>query len=181
MAEAFVKTIKRDYARVSARPDAASVHAVVMLEPRVELTQEATENAVGAVRFSGRIDERLKRGNPDIQSDMPRSVRTPTGTVPTRRRAELASPPTWIRPQLATTPKIDNLACRSSRYRLIVYLATNGRGCHTEHNRTYRSRIARCARAEAAAAAADRCARSLPLGAPPLKMRVHGLPTGFDW
>jgi ATP-dependent DNA ligase len=26
---------------------------------------------------------------------------TPTGTIPTRRRAELAPPPNWIRPQLA--------------------------------------------------------------------------------
>src|SRR5262245_44544074 len=33
---------------------------------------------------------------------MAKSARaTPTGTIPTRRRTELASPPVWIRPQLA--------------------------------------------------------------------------------
>ena len=33
---------------------------------------------------------------------MAKSVRaTPTGTIPTRRRAELVSPPAWIKPQLA--------------------------------------------------------------------------------
>ena len=33
---------------------------------------------------------------------MPKSARaTPIGTVPNRRRAELASPPTWIKPELA--------------------------------------------------------------------------------
>jgi ATP-dependent DNA ligase len=33
---------------------------------------------------------------------MAKSARaTPTGTIPTRRRAELASPPAWIKPQLA--------------------------------------------------------------------------------
>src|SRR6516165_3083417 len=33
---------------------------------------------------------------------MPKSARAaPTGTVPNRRGAELASPPTWIKPQLA--------------------------------------------------------------------------------
>ena len=70
MAEAFVKTFKRDYARVSAKPDAASVlrqlvswfehynsvHPHKALgyrspgEFRKQLAEEATENAVGAVR-----------------------------------------------------------------------------------------------------------------------------------
>jgi hypothetical protein len=70
MAEAFVKTLKRDYARVSPRPDAASVlrqldgwfehyntvHPHKALgyrsprEFRKALVAEATENAVGAVR-----------------------------------------------------------------------------------------------------------------------------------
>ena len=72
MAEAFVKTFKRDYARVSARPDAASVlrqldswfehynsvHPHKALgyrsprEFRKQLAEKATENAVGAVRRS---------------------------------------------------------------------------------------------------------------------------------
>jgi len=70
MAEAFVKTFKRDYARVSAKPDAASVlrqldswfehynsvHPHKALgyrsprEFRKQLAEKATENAVGAVR-----------------------------------------------------------------------------------------------------------------------------------
>ena len=70
MAEAFVKTIKRDYARVSARPDAASVlrqldgwfehyntiHPHKALgyrsprEFRERFVEQTTENAVGAVR-----------------------------------------------------------------------------------------------------------------------------------
>ena len=70
MAEAFVKTFKRDYARVSSRPDAASVlrqldgwfehyntvHPHKALgyrsprEFRKHLAKETTENAVGAVR-----------------------------------------------------------------------------------------------------------------------------------
>lgn len=70
MAEAFVKTIKRDYARVSAKPDAASVlrqldswfehynrvHPHKALgyrsprEFRKQIVEMATENAVGAVR-----------------------------------------------------------------------------------------------------------------------------------
>ena len=70
MAEAFVKTFKRDYARVSAKPDAASVlrqldswfehynsvHTHKALgyrsprEFRRELVRETTENAVGAMR-----------------------------------------------------------------------------------------------------------------------------------
>jgi putative transposase len=70
MAEAFVKTVKRDYARVSAKPDAASVlrqldswfehynrvHPHKALgyrsprEFRKQLVEETTENAVGAVR-----------------------------------------------------------------------------------------------------------------------------------
>jgi putative transposase len=70
MAEAFVKTLKRDYARVNPRPDAASVlrqldcwfehyntvHPHKALgyrsprEFRKQLVEETTENAVGAVR-----------------------------------------------------------------------------------------------------------------------------------
>jgi putative transposase len=69
MAEAFVKTIKRDYARVSARPDAASVlrqldswfehyntvhphKALGYRAPREfrQMLEKTTENAVGAVR-----------------------------------------------------------------------------------------------------------------------------------
>ena len=70
MAEAFVKTVKRDYARVSAKPDAASVlhqldswfehynrvHPHKALgyrsprEFRKQLVEETIENAVGAVR-----------------------------------------------------------------------------------------------------------------------------------
>ena len=70
MAEAFVKTIKRDYARVSRRPDAASVlhqldywfehynstHPHKALgyrsprEFRKLLFEKTTDNAVGAVR-----------------------------------------------------------------------------------------------------------------------------------
>ena len=69
MAEAFVKTIKRDYARVSARPDAASVlqqldswfehynsvhphKALGYRSPREfrQMVEKTTENAVGAVR-----------------------------------------------------------------------------------------------------------------------------------
>jgi transposase InsO family protein len=70
MAEAFVKTIKRDYARVSARPDAASVlrqldgwfehyntvhphKALGYRSPREfrnVVVEKTTENAVGAVR-----------------------------------------------------------------------------------------------------------------------------------
>jgi transposase InsO family protein len=70
MAEAFVKTFKRDYARVSAKPDAASVlrqldawfehynsvhphKALGYRSPREfrrEFVGETTENAVGAVR-----------------------------------------------------------------------------------------------------------------------------------
>jgi len=70
MAEAFVKTLKRDYARVNPRPDAASVlrqldgwfehyntvpphRALGYRSPREfrkQLVEEATENAVGAVR-----------------------------------------------------------------------------------------------------------------------------------
>jgi putative transposase len=72
MAEAFVKTFKRDYVRVSAKPDAASVlrqldswfehynsvHPHKALgyrsprEFRKQLAEKATENAVGAVRRS---------------------------------------------------------------------------------------------------------------------------------
>jgi putative transposase len=72
MAEAFVKLIKRDYARVSATPDAASVlrqldswfehynsvHPHKALgyrsprEFRKEIVEKTTENAVGAVRRS---------------------------------------------------------------------------------------------------------------------------------
>ena len=70
MAEAFVKLIKRDYARVSPKPDAASVlrqfdawfwHYNTMhphkapgyrspREFRKQIVEKATENAVGAVR-----------------------------------------------------------------------------------------------------------------------------------
>jgi putative transposase len=69
MAEAFVKTIKRDYARVSSRPDAASVlrqldswfehyntvhphKALGYRAPREfrRMVEKTTENAVGAVR-----------------------------------------------------------------------------------------------------------------------------------
>ena len=70
MAEAFVKTLKRDYARVSPRPDAAAVlrqldgwfehyntvhpHKALRYrsprEFRKQLMEETTENAVGAVR-----------------------------------------------------------------------------------------------------------------------------------
>src|SRR5437763_657701 len=70
MAEAFVKTFKRDYARVSAKPDAASVlhqldswfehynsvHPHKALgyrsprEFRKQILEKATEDAVGAVR-----------------------------------------------------------------------------------------------------------------------------------
>ena len=70
MAEAFVKTFKRDYARVSPRPDAATVlrqldgwfehyntvHPHKALgyrspcEFREQSVEETTENAVGAVR-----------------------------------------------------------------------------------------------------------------------------------
>jgi putative transposase len=69
IAEAFVKTIKRDYARVSARPDAASVlrqldgwfehynsvhphKALGYRSPREfrQMMEKTTENAVGAVR-----------------------------------------------------------------------------------------------------------------------------------
>jgi putative transposase len=70
MAEAFVKTIKRDYARVSARPDTASVlrqldrwfehyntvhphKALCYRSPREfrkQMAEETTANAVGAVR-----------------------------------------------------------------------------------------------------------------------------------
>jgi putative transposase len=69
IAEAFVKTIKRDYARVSARPDAASVlrqldgwfehynsvhphKALGYRSPREfrQMREKTTENAVGAVR-----------------------------------------------------------------------------------------------------------------------------------
>lgn len=69
MAEAFVKTIKRDYARVSARPDAASVlrqldgwfehyntvhphKALGYRSPREfrQMVEKTTENAVGAAR-----------------------------------------------------------------------------------------------------------------------------------
>jgi hypothetical protein len=70
MAEAFVKTIKRDYARVSARPDAASVlrqldswfehyntvHPYKALgyrsphEFRKHIAEKTPENAVGAPR-----------------------------------------------------------------------------------------------------------------------------------
>ena len=72
MAEAFVKTFKRDYARVSATPDAASVlrqldswfehynsvHPHKALgyrsprEFRKQIVAKTTENAVGAVRRS---------------------------------------------------------------------------------------------------------------------------------
>lgn len=70
MAEAFVKTIKRDYARVAVRPDAASVlrqldfwfehyntvhphRALGYRSPREfrkQLVEKTTENAVGARR-----------------------------------------------------------------------------------------------------------------------------------
>ena len=70
MAEAFVKTIKRDYARVAMRPDAASVlrqleawfehynsvHPHKALgyqsprEVRKQMMEKTTENAVGALR-----------------------------------------------------------------------------------------------------------------------------------
>jgi Integrase core domain len=68
MAEAFVKTIKRDYARVAIRPDAASVlhrldgwfehynnihpHKALGYRSPREFRKErvTTENAVGAVR-----------------------------------------------------------------------------------------------------------------------------------